>query len=591
MEVAIPGIALGIMYILSNKEKEPENYDEGKNYSAVENYENLNRKKLVPSQERNYPADNTNVNLQRNVRKYPSETSVTDEYFQSKTYKNQANDKSKPENNVHFQSLTGNTVTRSDMKHNNMVPFFGSKVTQRTTGYNGNESVLDTYSGSASQHYKKEERAPLFKPQKNMNWQHGMPNQNDFIQDRMKMNITGKQNNSKPFESVQVAPGINQGYGTEGSGGFNSGLMERDTYAPKTVDDLRTKNNPKQSYGGVVLGGKSAVVNRGIHGKIEKNRPDTFFINDSSRWFTTTGAEKAPTGRAEHIMPEENRATTSREHYGLTGDSQQGIYANRNYEPSFRSETKNKMMGAPNVKAQWTDAKDDYGKKGYKIVTNNRTDGKQADLFGPVGRGAMAVVAPILDMLRPSRKENMIGNLNPVGYVKGRGETFVKNPRDKAKTTIKEQTEDTKHMLMGGLTGTDGYTVNMHQPIANQRDTTNKGYVPNAGAGISNARIYSTEYNAHLNEKKEINANFNRPNVGNMQLFNGDIHVQNFKNEGVNPGYMSVNMPGSTPNKNTHGSVSHKNGREVDMSSERNQGDILTAFNSNPYTKSLYSVA
>ena len=93
-------------------------------------------------------------------------------------------------------------MTRSDMKHNNMVPFFGSKVTQRTTGYNGNESVLDTYSGSASQHYKKEERAPLFKPERNMNWQHGMPNQNDFIQDRMKMNITGKQNNSKPFESV-----------------------------------------------------------------------------------------------------------------------------------------------------------------------------------------------------------------------------------------------------------------------------------------------------------------------------------------------------------------------------------------------------
>mgnify|MGYP001387361381 CR=1 FL=1 len=100
-----------------------------------------------------------------------------------------------------------------------------------------------------------------------------VPNMRQVIQDRMKMNITGKQNNSKPFESVQVAPGINQGYGTEGSGGFNSGLMERDTYAPKTVDDLRTKNNPKQSYGGVVLGGKSAVVNRGIHGKIEKNRP------------------------------------------------------------------------------------------------------------------------------------------------------------------------------------------------------------------------------------------------------------------------------------------------------------------------------
>ena len=32
MEVAIPGIALGIMYILSNKDKTPESYDENENY-------------------------------------------------------------------------------------------------------------------------------------------------------------------------------------------------------------------------------------------------------------------------------------------------------------------------------------------------------------------------------------------------------------------------------------------------------------------------------------------------------------------------------------------------------------------------------
>ena len=31
----------------------------------------------------------------------------------------------------------------------------------------------------------------------------------------------------------------------------------------------------------------------GIHGKIEKNRPDTYYENSSDRWFTTTGIEKA----------------------------------------------------------------------------------------------------------------------------------------------------------------------------------------------------------------------------------------------------------------------------------------------------------
>ena len=54
------------------------------------------------------------------------------------------------------------------MKHNNMVPFFGSKVTQRTTGFNGNESLLDQMQGRGSQQIRKTAQAPLFKPQKNM---------------------------------------------------------------------------------------------------------------------------------------------------------------------------------------------------------------------------------------------------------------------------------------------------------------------------------------------------------------------------------------------------------------------------------------
>ena len=68
-----------------------------------------------------------------------------------------------------FHSLSGNKLTAKDLKHNNMVPFFGSKVTQRTVGLNGNESILDSYSGSASQIIHKREQAPLFKPQKNTN--------------------------------------------------------------------------------------------------------------------------------------------------------------------------------------------------------------------------------------------------------------------------------------------------------------------------------------------------------------------------------------------------------------------------------------
>ena len=34
--------------------------------------------------------------------------------------------------------------------------------------------------------------------------------------------------NIKPFQEQRVGPGLNQGYTTEGFGGFNSGMHERD---------------------------------------------------------------------------------------------------------------------------------------------------------------------------------------------------------------------------------------------------------------------------------------------------------------------------------------------------------------------------
>ena len=66
-----------------------------------------------------------------------------------------------------------------------------------------------------------------------------------------------------------------------------------------------------------VLGAKRAVQNRGIEGKVEKYRPDTFYLNSPDRWFTTTGAEKRPTTRSEEILRPESRTSTTREYFGV----------------------------------------------------------------------------------------------------------------------------------------------------------------------------------------------------------------------------------------------------------------------------------
>ena len=138
---------------------------------------------------------------------------------------------------------------------------------------------------------RKKAQAPLFAPQKNMGWAHGTPNMSDFFQSRV--NPAMKMSNVKPFESQNVGPGLNRGYTTLGSGGFNSGMEARERWIAKSVDELRIKTNPKITFPGVMLGAKRAVQNRGIEGKIEKYRPDTFYINGPERYFTTTGTRKS----------------------------------------------------------------------------------------------------------------------------------------------------------------------------------------------------------------------------------------------------------------------------------------------------------
>ena len=63
---------------------------------------------------------------------------------------------------IQFQSLSGKQMTKEDLTHNNMVPFFGSKVTQQTGGTY--EGLLDVHTGSGSQQIKKE--LLLFLPHK-----------------------------------------------------------------------------------------------------------------------------------------------------------------------------------------------------------------------------------------------------------------------------------------------------------------------------------------------------------------------------------------------------------------------------------------
>ena len=609
-EIAIPIVALGAMWLINGdrKKSRKETFDNVSGPQQRELVKGYVKSHLPVNPPVNYPKP-TYSELTSNTKYYPAPNAATDRYYQQKVYEKKVEDGGDPTNAAIFQSMSGSDVQKCDMKHNNMVPFFGSKVTQRTTGFNGNEGLLDKMQGRGSQHIRKKAQAPLFKPQKNMNWAHGTPSTSDFIQSRM--NPSRNISNTKPWEEVRVGPGLNKGFSSEGSNGFNSGMEARKQWMPKTVDQLRTKTNPKVTFGLANHEGPAqGRFVRGHEGRVEKNRPDTFYMNSPDRWFTTTGQEKGPTNRSAQVMGP-IKSNVGREYFGNGNGNKDGGSLAPTAEQNFRKSRRpvlpafDKYKG-PAYNRSWKSGgdgeKDDYGRSGLQVLPNSRSTTQQANGFGAVNGFVRAITAPILDMLRPSRKENVIGNIRPNGNVGGTygvSETRVWNPADRPKTTIKEQTIDNMRPNgnPGGSFGVNegGYLAAEHQPVDNHRDTTSCPFTGNASATpwSTAGPVYNAAYNANLNPNKEVleAAQGAFENTGQMSLFNDTQNVSVGKIGNIQPDQLVPDMPKQAGNMSTYGALMGRNKREKSVDCQRNNPSHLSAFNNNPYTQSLSSVA
>jgi hypothetical protein len=587
--LAIPLIALGSMYVISNQEK-------NENKEKLTNMSN-NSNKSLPNVEPipiNYPV--TREVEKSNVKRYSNPNQITDKYFEPPALSPVVSNGQ----TQNFLSLSGQTIGQDEFKHNNMMPYFGAKIRGATVNANVNESILDNMQGAGSQTFSKKEVAPLFKPQEHVQWTHGAPNQSDFFQSRVNPGL--RMANVKPWEEEKVAPGLNLGYTTSGSGnGFNSGTEARETWLPKTVDELRIKTNPKLTYGldGHQGPAQSIIKNRGIEGKVEKHLPDTYYNNTPDRWFTTTGIEKAQTARGIEVLHDVNRPFTNAEYFG-SGRTTNGeaCYAPQNYKESFKTETQVNDMPAPNYVGKGNAREGDYGMDSYKILPNNRntTSYSEMGIFSGV---AKAVIAPILDILRPTRKENVVGNLRTYENASSRVPSGnVYNPNDRTKTTHRETTEDkldNNHLNFTRQTA-DAYLVSEQQPIDNNRDTTNTSYTGiSGGFGTQTGiRTYDAEYNQRNNPNKTY---VNRPNQGGTQIFNQNenIKIDKLDSDRDNNRWWvrssGPTVPNAIPSIESYGKVIGPQEYNQGIAVDRMQPDILTAFKQNPYTQSLNSWA
>jgi hypothetical protein len=588
MEVVIPLFALSSLYLINNQSKKNENF--------------RNKNEQLPNvdvPDRNYPAqyqvtsETDETAKLSTVNKFDNAGGVyTDKYFRPNI--SEITQLGGGGSGTDYYSLTGERVNGEYFQHNNMVPFFGSHLRNQHVDSNVHESVLDNYSGSGSQTITKKEQSPMFSPHDNLQWAHGAPNQSDFMQSRM--NPSTRMANVKPFAEEAVAPGLGLGYTTGGAAGYNSGMLARDQWLDKNVDQLRVKTNPKSS--GLSLLGHEGPADSFIKyvatqeqmGVMEKHLPDQSFEMGRDRLFTTTGVQKGETLRAIPVERYVSREETSTDYVGAAGSQHNSMYVSGEYMPSHNQQLGGVPLAPANAGGRYYANDGDYGIKSKMAYPNNRSENKQNGYFGLVSGGLNAAIAPLLDILRPSRKENVIGTLRPYQNPSTTvSNSYIFNPADKLPTTIRETTENSPfHLNVNANQNGGAYAITDKQLAKTYREETSDFYYAgNASAGERSRQLtsYEANYNQRNNDIKASTIDGYMVK-GNMSLMNGNINMRQDNRDGIlkNNRPVSGDMPYQSPGIESMGRLAgNQKTLYSNINLDRNTGDVTEMLKSNPY--------
>ena len=500
--------------------------------------------------------------------------------------------------------LTGQRMKTTEFSHSNMTPFFGGSVKQNM-GPQTNSGILDTFTGSGVTQIAKKEVETMFDtgrtPYGNP---YGLENSSEFVQSRI--NDPRARNGERPFEPVRVAPAINEGFAATGKGGFQQ--YEVNQYMIdhiKKTDDLRTADNPKETYKQPVVPGQHFIGTAAENpGEVRKYRPDTFYIDETGeRLFVTTGDVIKETTRPIQVMKYTTRTDTSAEMIGPAASQE---FGESYVAGSYRTPMAQQYGGAGYRNADMstytsadTDApENDYGRSGYEVRPNERffTSERVVGLnLVPAEAGNNTVHYD--DPSRPTRRSEMEGNIRqtgtPVGYAGGAPAITVWDPNDVARTTVKEGTIDFN--WLGQATSADGPTrlkvydpEDIARPTQKSQISAKSDYFGSPNSVNKDFTSHDSAYNMRLNPNKQEIAKGRDPMHGNggaLAVFDGNVQQTTRKLDAdiVNDRTNSVNrVVGLPTGVGDIGQVRYRVPLKLDVSRARNGNEIVAAVNSNP---------
>ena len=323
----------------------------------------------------------------------------------------------------YINSLSGDKIKIEDFNHGNMQHFLRKGVTQ-PMDLDNNANFSEKF-GYNDYKLKKSEVENFFQPTSDNSLIRGMNDNSDFLRDRTV--IGDVQNNYNPIQSIRVAPGLNKGYNSDGSGGFHQ--ADSLIYAKqKGRDELRPGTDQRCSIFEIPFQApiKNPIESRGVVTPLTKNKPETVYKVTEDNWFKGQSYLKKDSSR-----PEENLKDTSRigTHVDYTGPA------------------KNQL--------EQINVNEDYGKK--SILVYNTEKHELAKKETPVANFTSiikAITAPITDAIKITMKEYFVdsaryyGNATP--QVPEKQTTY--DPQNHImKTTVKETTvHDSENLNLTG---------------------------------------------------------------------------------------------------------------------------------------------
>ncbi len=429
-------------------------------------------------------------------------------------------------------SLSGDPIHPNSFTHNNMQPFFGSGVKQNMDEF-ATRGIFETFTGTSDNYQKKKEQGPLFEPQKNVTNVYGTSNLDGYMLDRYQ--VSQIRSNEAPVEKVYVGPGLNQGFTATPSGGFQQ-ANTLDYIMPKSTNETRVKTNPKLSYYGRINAGQK-IAKPGKVGTVYKNRPDTFYIQDPDRYFTTTGAVTAPSIRPCQVVKFTNRKTTTTKSRKGPAAPVNGtrIAVRGKYRVSDKPQYETDGPRNANLSGFWNifgfgnkDVPNDYGKKSLVLNANNRMDygekGRNGNLTGNekgVARNGQKAHETKRQTMEDSKRDGNMGvatfkskvydpNQNTKttvrettedndhnGHLRGPSRGKVYDPNDAARNTVRETTEDNEHY---GNMGQGRYAGKAYDPAeeakATVRETTEDNDRKGTLSGLTRGKVYDPDHHA-----------------------------------------------------------------------------------------------